>query len=176
MVRPKLFGKVSEEEFQQQLEDVKRDIELEDQGKKKPPRSFQRWFFIILSTVFLLMFLFYAVIGPVEHKVLGRINSENLVDNTLTLKQLTIVFTDETASFLNNLFIDNQITNMVETSACLQGTVENNTYTITSVFLPEIYEQSRRHVTFESCPKDTLILFHTHPKTNCLASQTDINT
>ncbi|MGM5480317.1 MAG: hypothetical protein ACQESC_02545, partial [Nanobdellota archaeon] len=32
------------------------------------------------------------------------------------------------------------------------------------------------HVTFESCPKDTLILFHTHPKTNCLASQTDINT
>jgi len=88
------------------------------------------------------------------------------------------IFENNTQIILEQIYTQEQEQNLVETSVCLSGyTQDNNSkYYISSLFYPEIYEQSFNHVNFESCPNDTLIMLHTHPYKRCLASKTDIKT
>ncbi len=171
--------KVDEEEFLKKYAEVKEEIRKEDAGEKKPPRfTTQRMLFAGLALVFLSIFLIYAFVGPVQHQIIGQLNSDTLEGDVLSLKGVTVVFENETDRFLSTLYKTEQLDRLVETSACLKGTVTDNTtiYRVRDIFYPEIIEQSQHHVRFKSCPRDTIIMLHTHPRTRCMASETDLDT
>ncbi|MGM5481585.1 MAG: hypothetical protein ACQESE_04205 [Nanobdellota archaeon] len=171
--------KVDEEEFLKKLKEAEEEIRQEDAGEKKPPRwTTERLLGIGLGGVFLFILLVYVILGPVEHQIIGQLNSEELVADKLELKGVTVFFENDTQDFLASLYESEQLTRLVETSACLKGDVRNNNteYHVKDIFYPEIIEQSQRHVRFKTCPRDTIIMLHTHPRTRCAASQTDFDT
>ncbi|MFP4118510.1 MAG: hypothetical protein ACLFTH_00470 [Candidatus Woesearchaeota archaeon] len=170
---------VDEQEFLRKLREAEEEIRKEDAGEKKPPRwTTERLLWVGLGGVFLIIFLVYAILGPVQYQVIGRLNSQEMLADRLELKGVTVFFENDTQDFLGSLYKDEQLSRLVETSACLKGVVENNNteYYVKDIFYPEILEQSQHHVRFESCPRDTIIMLHTHPRTRCAASQTDIDT
>ncbi|MFW6378861.1 MAG: hypothetical protein ACOCZV_02465 [Nanoarchaeota archaeon] len=170
---------MDEEEFLRKYEEAEEEVRKEDAGEKRPPRfTTQRMLFAGLALVFLSIFLIYAFVGPVQHQIIGQLNSDTLEGNVLSLKGMTVVFENETDGFLSTLYRTEQLDRLVETSACLKGTITDNatTYRVKDIFYPEIIEQSQRHVRFRSCPRDTIIMLHTHPRTRCMASKTDLDT
>jgi hypothetical protein len=141
-----------------------------------PPSGNNKILVSIISIILLLLFVSYFVFAPVSDTLRGRLRSEEIRNNTLQFEDITLQFTNDTESYLAQLYTDNQEVRGFETSACLKGERSGNTYTITEVFEPQIFSQSYNHVNFETCPSDTLVMLHTHPHLRCEASTTDKET
>ena len=170
---------VDEQKFAEQLKEVEEEIRKEDAGEKKPPRATtERIMWVSLAGIFVFIFIVYAILGPVEHQVIGQLNSQEITTNTLHLKGITIHFENNTHDVLQELYSDKQLTELVETSVCLQGSIKDNSkqYIVNDIFYPTIYDEQRTHVSFSPCPEGTIIMLHTHPQLQCLASETDIKT
>lgn len=129
--------------------------------------------FGLLLALFLTLYLVFA---PVSHSVYGKLISQSLDQNQLTLGDTSIYFPDDVAKELSFIFQSEQESRKVETSVCLRGLVDGETYSIDKVFYPLITYQSYTEVSFKACPDDTLIMLHTHPFDDCVASRTDLNT
>ena len=56
------------------------------------------------------------------------------------------------------------------------GYEKNRIYHIESLYQPVILSKSFSQVVFQPCSNDTLIMLHTHPYKECLASDTDLQT
>ena len=84
----------------------------------------------------------------------------------------SIIFLENTHLLLKEEYLNNE---HVEISVCLQGYKEI-IYYVTSLYFPEIIEQSVDHVKFRQCPKETIIWLHSHPYNKCIASEQDILT
>lgn len=123
---------------------------------------------ILISSVFL--------IGPNSQEIIGRIGTAQLQEGELQAQNISIVFVNESASTMNYLYATFQQEQGLEIAACMIGTKEENTYTISQILIPDIISQKYNHVTFSTCPTESLIWFHTHPQRKCVASQTDLNT
>lgn len=135
---------------------------------------------IIIFGGLLIIFLFLSLIYlqyPLFNVIHGQIESKNVNNNILQLRDFSIIFSDTALSNIRDSFSVNQ---KVETSRCLKGalreTSDGKTYFITDVYTPKIYDQSFREVISQPCSNDTLIMFHTHPYKSCVASDTDLNT
>lgn len=118
----------------------------------------------------------YLVFAPVQHVVFGQLTSQSLKNNSLSIEAIKIYFPDDVAKELSFLYESETTNRALETSVCLRGYRESNTYSIDEVYYPLITYQSYTEVSFKACPDDTLIMLHTHPYKNCEASKTDIRT
>ena len=130
---------------------------------------------IIIIGLFLLSlmfsyFLFSYPLFPIFESLLESRNSEN---NEISLDDFSIVFLDDILVEIQEEYQKNQ---KVEFAVCLLGEKNNENYNIKKVHYPEIYSQSFNHVSFQSCPDESLIILHSHPFRRCIASQQDIIT
>ena len=148
---------------------------IEDLDEEKPSKIKKA--LIILSIIsVLIIFVLYASLGPVLHHIEGKIHSNNIISSSLIIKPFIIHFEENTSSILSQLFINNQEINNVEMSVCLEGHNIGDEYYINKVFYPKIIEQTMTHVTFSTCPYNSVIMLHSHPFGDCLASETDLTT
>jgi hypothetical protein len=131
-----------------------------------------------IVTLIIALFLFFLIIGyfllsyPL-YSVLGSLSESKLIENnTISLNKNSIIFTNNTYQELVNHYLGNQ---KVEVSLCLMGEIAEN-YLISELYYPEIIEQSFGQVIFKSCPRDTIIMLHSHPYKKCIASNQDLKT
>lgn len=130
-----------------------------------------------IAIVLITLFISLSFLGPIDGVVQGHLRSSKMTDQTVLFGDYVVTFSDTVANLLPSLYEKNQIVGGVESAVCLLGSKEGkNIYNINKVIYPEIYNQSFGHVSFSSCPQETLIMFHTHPLKSCLASDTDLNT
>lgn len=142
------------------------------------PSQFQKTLKRILTLttalVLVLLLLIYFVPGYDLLSILeGKIVSD-VVDNyriSLTDGRV-IVFDQNVYAQLQQLYLDNQ---HQEFSACLLGSKEGKTYTLTGLAQPKTYEQDVFHVRAALCTQETLIALHSHPYKKCIFSEADIN-
>lgn len=142
----------------------------------KPPRFPRLRKFLLLAMgifVIILLLSYIFVTFPVADILQGKWQSSRLEGNTLNVDNLLIQFQNRTEETLQSLYFQQQKN---ELSLCLQGHKEGNTYQITSLYQPTMYQQSFNHVTFESCSAETIIILHTHPYLRCAASSLDLAT
>lgn len=149
---------------------------LDDDLEDEKPSKIKKLIIIIVSLFMISLFILYSVLGPVQHKIEGNLHSESLIGTELHFKDYSLIFEKETSAILSELFTENQEIKEVEMSVCLSGRVEGKNYYLDSIFYPEIFEQSLVHVNFASCPSETLVMLHSHPFDDCLASDTDLKT
>ena len=154
------------------------DENIEDIEEPRQESPIKKVIIIIISIFLILLILSFTISQyPVGEILQGQAYSVSIKDNKIITKELEILFLNNTEIILSNLYNQEQEINLVETSTCLLGEkISKKTYIINSIFYPEIKDQSFRHVTFSSCPLNTLVMLHTHPYKHCLASKTDINT
>lgn len=129
----------------------------------------------IAFTGFILIVLiasFTFVTFPIGDILASKSESDLIINQVVIADNLKIVFSNLAYSKLQEHYSSNK---RVEVSLCLQGEKINNTYEISDLYKPK-QEQAFSHVSFEPCLQETLILLHTHPKSRCIASATDINT
>lgn len=136
-----------------------------------------RKYFIGVGAIFLLLlFISYLLFAPVQHVIEGQLSSQSIQGAVLQLSDMQIVFTGNTSTVLPLIYEENQFDKLQETAICLEGEHKENTYVVSGIFYPEIIDQSFDHVSFTSCPSDTIVMLHTHPYKNCKVSETDIAT
>jgi proteasome lid subunit RPN8/RPN11 len=144
----------------------------EAQKKSKIHKYIKIFFTIIFITLLLFVFTFYSHFDV----LIGKISLSSIEEGVLEFKNFTIYFENNTNNKLEELYQKHQSLNGFEIAACLSGSVDENTktYNITTIHLPEIYSQRWNQVVYGGCPKDTLIMFHTHPENKCIASDVDL--
>ncbi len=125
----------------------------------------------IVGIIGMVTFIFGTF--PIGDIILGKTQSSLLQGDMLVLPELSIVFQNNTAQMLEELYLQEQ---QEEFSVCLQGTVSENRYSITLFYQPVTYRRAFNHVTFEPCDTQTLLMLHSHPYKRCVASQTDLDT
>lgn|SRR3989338_1482984 len=149
-----------------------KDLPLED--KPLVPPVVKKIFVFIIGIIAILgMVTFIFGTFPIGDIIQGKTQSALLQGNMLILPEFSIVFENNTAQALEELYLEEQ---QEEFSLCLQGTVSENRHSITSLYQPVTYRRAFNHVTFESCNANTLIMLHSHPYKRCVASQTDLDT
>ena len=158
------------------------DEEIQELNKSKdllvPQESKSKKILIIIIGLFMiLLILSWGFMRyPLDNIIEGQLRSKSIEQDKIILKELTIIFLNNTEHLLSEIYTSEQEINLVETSTCLLGFKQENNYYVESIYYPEIHDQSFRHVSFSSCPTDTLIMLHTHPFKHCLASETDTET
>jgi len=138
-----------------------------------PPAIQQIILFIIGIIAILGMVTFIFGTFPIGDIQQGKTQSTLLQENMLILPEFSIIFENNTAQALEELYLEEQ---REEFSVCLQGTFENNIYSIHSLYQPFTYRRAFNRVAFESCDASTLIMLHSHPYKRCTASPTDLDT
>ena len=151
------------------------DPYLEEREEEQTP-WWKKLYIGIIGLLLLGLMLSYFIFAPVADTIRGQISSETVRDNQLVFGDVMLDFRGATDRYLAQLYTENQEVRAVETSACLKGNKQGNTYVITEVFEPRIIQQAYNHVTFTACPQDTLVMLHTHPYLRCEASHTDEDT
>jgi hypothetical protein len=147
-----------------------------DPIEEEEPKS-RKILLIVIGIFLIILILSWTFLSyPVGKILQGQARSTKINNNTLELKDFKIVFLNNTEKVLSDIYNNEQEKKLIESSVCLLGNKRDQDYVITSIYYPEIYEQSFMHVTFSSCPIDTLIMLHTHPYKHCLASDTDLDT
>ncbi|MBT6995568.1 hypothetical protein HN865_05340 [Candidatus Woesearchaeota archaeon] len=147
-------------------------IELDDFEKDSKLRKI----LTIIGGLFLLFLLTsYFLLGSSLFPILESVfESRESKDNVIKIDEDTsIVFEGDTNSHLQQIYFQDV---SKEFAVCLFGEKESETYYVKEIFIPEIIEQSFNHVRFKSCPKETLILLHSHPFRKCIASEQDLTT
>lgn len=139
-------------------------------------KKFYLWLVGIIAVILMLSYVF--VTFPIADIIIGKVDSQVLVGNTLAgntpeTKDLHLEFEQSVLEQLQSYYLNNQQT---EFSVCLGGMVVNKGYRITSLYFPTTYKRLFNQVTFEPCSADTLILLHSHPYKRCSASATDLRT
>ena len=150
-----------------------KDFPDEEKSSAIPPNIKKAILLVIGFFIVVLMVSYIFVTFPIGDIIQGKTQSKLLQGNMLVVDVFSIVFENDTASALESLYLEEQ---REEFSVCLQGIYENNIYSITSFYLPQTYQRTFSHVTFEPCSQDTLIMLHSHPYKRCVASQTDLDT
>ncbi len=135
---------------------------------------------IIVMVIGIFMILLILSWGfmryPINNIIEGQLRSTAIEGDRIILKELSIIFLNNTEHILSEMYSSEQETKLVETSTCLLGFKQDSRYYVESIYYPKIHDQSFRHVSFSSCPRETLVMLHTHPFKHCLASETDIET
>ena len=128
---------------------------------------------IILISLFLIFLIIsYLIPGNKILNILeGKIISNELNNLTITLKDKTIIFNNNTYQELLQIYNNNQ---MHEFKICIKGILNNNTYYLNKIEHPIIYSQDIFSVTSKPCSKHTLISLHSHPENQCIHSKQDI--
>lgn len=148
--------------------------DMPDEEKLLIPPPIKRIILFLIGIFLMVLMLSYIFATfPIADIIQGKTQSALLQGNMLILPEFSIVFENNTADELESLYLREQ---REEFSVCLQGTYENNLYSITSFYQPTTYQRTFSHVTFESCDAQTLIMLHSHPYKRCAASQTDLET
>lgn len=152
------------------IEDFKKENMKEEES---PSKIYTFFFYLSVFLMLLLMVSYIWITFPLFDIISGRIASDVVQNNVLQTNDLTVYFQNDTINQIFSTYYSNQ---NVETSLCLEGDVENESYFVSRVYQPEIFSQSFRHVTHERCSENTILMFHTHPYQRCEASQQDIIT
>src|SRR3989338_3009571 len=132
-----------------------KDLPLDEKESIIPPQLKKIILFIIGLFIILLMVSYIFVTFPIGDIIQGKTQSTLLQENMLVLPEFVIIFQNNTAQALEALYLQEQ---QEEFSVCLQGTYEQNRYSITSFYLPQTYQRTFSHVTFESCNASTIIM------------------
>lgn len=157
------------------MNDEEKMFEGLDEDLEEEPRRKSWWYIfgIVLVAIFLAS---YLTIAPVQHVIRGQLTSNSVQDSSLSLRDISILFMNDTDDILSLIYSTEQEGRSVETSVCLLGEKKDDTYFIDEIYYPQIISQFYNHVSFTACPQETLIMLHTHPYKQCIASDTDINT
>lgn len=151
-------------------ESIETEPEFEDE---KYPRI-KKWLIISIGIILIILVTSVIIVGyPLGNILEGQLESNPLQENIIQLDNLTILFEENSLKDLQDIYHSVQD---VEFSVCLLGNKNTTNYEIISLYVPETYEQSFDHVSFESCSDETLIMLHSHPYKSCLASLTDLET
>ncbi len=147
-------------------------IDINDFDK---PSKLSKIITMSIGIFLLLLFTSYFLLGsslfPILESIFESTESEG---NVIKIDQNTsIVFEENTYEELQEIYFEDL---SKEFAICLFGKKESNIYSIDEIFIPEIIEQSFNHVRFKSCPRETLILLHSHPYRKCIASEQDLIT
>ncbi|MCA9478334.1 MAG: hypothetical protein KC535_04255 [Nanoarchaeota archaeon] len=162
--------KGEEPSYEEDLEE-----ELPEEHLREVP-FFNRFVVPVISVLLLLLLISYFVLGPIHTTIRGQLASSALKNDEYQFGDYLLLFYNDTAGELESIYQTYQEEKLVETSVCLQGLVYNHTYAIQDIYYPKIYSASFSSVTFEPCPKDTVVMLHTHPYKSCLASDQDLKT
>ena len=129
----------------------------------------------LVGIFLLILFTSYFLLGSSLFPILESIfESKEAKDNMIKIdKNTSIIFEGDTYSDLQNIYFEDV---SKEFAVCLFGEKKSGIYSITEIFIPEIIEQSFNHVRFKSCPKETIVLLHSHPYRKCIASEQDLIT
>jgi hypothetical protein len=126
---------------------------------------------IFLLFLFTPYFLFGSSIFPTLESIFESRESEN---NVIKIDQNTnIIFKEDAYSDLQQLYFKDL---SKEFAVCLFGEKESNIYFVKEIFIPNTIDKSFNHIRFKSCPKETIILLHSHPFRRCIASEQDLMT
>ncbi len=130
-----------------------------------------RRIFLIIIGLFLLILILTTT--GLQHAIEKSIVSVVLQDNyALSLPNNTIVvFTEEAYLELWDYYASHQ---KQEFAVCLYGNLENKTYIITTVSVPETFSATLYQVIFEGCDASAIISLHSHPYSECVFSEQDI--
>ena len=147
---------------------------VEQEGQEFLEESKFKKILIFITTIFILFLIgSYFLLSYPLYPIIGSLSESKIIkNNTIELDGFSIVFTNNTYEKLKESYLQNQ---KVEISMCLKG-IKNKDYIITSIYQPEIIEQSFNHVIFKQCSVDSLIMLHSHPFKRCIASYQDIKT
>jgi proteasome lid subunit RPN8/RPN11 len=156
-----------EEKVLEDLQDIDQD-DLPDKAKYK--KYIVGGMSIILT---LLMLSFVIVSYPIGDIITGQLVSSPLENNQIDVDDFSIILSEQTQAQLQAFYVNQQ---EVEWSACLQGEKIKGDYYISSLYQPDMFQQTFNHVSFAPCSAETLVLLHTHPYKSCIASDTDLNT
>lgn len=138
---------------------------------------YKKFLFFFSAILLLSLFTSFAVLAPVNSVIQGQLRSSTINHNVVLFGDYSLYFSKSVADTLPSLYEQNQIVGSVETAVCLIGSkVSSKSYVVEDIYYPEIYKQSFGHVSFSSCPPESIVMLHTHPYKSCLASDTDLNT
>ena len=147
--------------------DEEEGIYLEDQR----PSRFKKVFIIVVSIFMIALMLSYFLLGLHTFDIIASMSESDVLDNlVLSSGDITVLFSPESYQNLSVLYLGNQER---EIKVCLLGTIDDGTYSVNSLLVPEIYQQSYANVVSAECPAETIISMHTHPFRRCLASSQD---
>ena len=137
-----------------------------------------RRFLIFFAGVMVVgLFVSFAIFAPVHGVVEGRLRSSVLENDIVSFGGYNLNFASSVSDLLPSLYVDNQVNKNVESAYCLVGNrTGEKDYSITDIYYPTMFDQTRTHVSFSPCPQNTVVMMHTHPFKSCLASDTDLNT
>ena len=163
-------------EFLEDLEEVKEE-EIEDHGPSKLKKA---WLIVVSVFLVLLMVSFIFVTFPIGDIIQGKVESNLLRGDTISLDDFKIIFEDGTKDVLKSYYLAEQ---EVEISLCLEGYKEDDrhmtsfgNYFINNIYEPQTFESTYNHVSFEPYCLETVVILHTHPYKRCVASATDLDT
>ena len=142
----------------------------------KKPSKIKKVIVIFIGFFLLILMVSYFYSFPLFDIISSRLESKPILNNTINLDNISIIFSDDSFTLLQEIYFNNQKT---EFSACLSGKksiADKIIYDITSLYEPKIYSRSLTHVSFKPCSQETLIILHSHPYKRCLASGTDLET
>ncbi len=160
--------------IEQDLRSIKESDIIKEQESSPLSKYATKLFYALgglLTLLLLASFIFLSY--PIDHIIASKLESQSPIANTLIIDDITIIFEQNTEQQLQSIYLNQQ---QVEFSVCLVGEKVGDSYHITSLYTPKMYQQTFNHVVFQPCNKDTLIMLHSHPYKSCLASDTDINT
>jgi proteasome lid subunit RPN8/RPN11 len=144
-----------------------------DEHHDEEHSKFKKVFVFVAGLIMILLMLSFVLVSyPIGNIILGQLESDQLNGNRIDLDEFSIIFENGTEKEIKEIYFSEQ---KIEFSLCLLGRKQGNNYHINSFLKPNQVGRFN-HVSFEPCPSDTLILFHTHPYKSCIASSTDINT
>ena len=125
----------------------------------------------ISGIILLVLILSYFLLSYPVFPILESLSeSKTTKDNIIDLNEFSIIFEEEVFTELQENYHNNL---QVEFATCLLGDKDQD-YNINQIQTPEIIEQAFDHVTFKSCPQETLIVLHSHPYRRCIGSEQDM--
>ncbi|MFW5977174.1 MAG: hypothetical protein ACOCQQ_01535 [Candidatus Nanoarchaeia archaeon] len=170
----------SQDKIKEVHDEIAREAKSEERHKhnNKLPKIFKNQDIIkgILGIITLVLIISVFLITPHSQEIIGRIGTTQIQEGIIQAQNISILFTNKSSTSMNDLYTTFQEEQGVEMAACMIGSVHKNTYTISQIHIPHIVSQEWNHVSFASCPSETIIWFHTHPKRKCVPSDTDYYT
>jgi len=143
---------------------------MEEQEENKTLVFIKKLTTIIIAIFLIIIIITYIIPGPILKIIEGKLVSNKLNNLSITLKDKTITFKQETYNELLQVYNNNQIH---EFKVCLKGKLTNNIYYINEIEYPLIYSQTIFSVNAKQCSKNTLVSLHSHPENHCIHSWQD---
>ena len=138
----------------------------------KVPIWLKKLSLIILGITLLYLVLIYFIPSTyIIEFVAARNAASQVQNNQLVHEQGILLFRNNTLDLLQTAY---KTSAGNEIKACLQGSKQNNLYTINNIFFPEILYQDYKSVRAKPCPSNTLIDLHSHPSGRCFFSPHDV--